>query len=73
MTYYLTHKRALIIFWSLTIVTGISWGITILFLETSIMTQTLARILTITDLLFIPMIIMIPLIGSGYFQKEKQE
>ena len=78
----MNHKTALIIFWTLVGITVTSWGITFYAVESGMyegdydstvdsFERNLARTLTITDLFFIPVIIMIPLIGSGFFSAKE--
>ena len=77
----ISHKTALIIFWSLVGMTIVSWGTTFYVIETDMFEgdydstvdsfeRNISRVLTITDLLFIPVIVMIPFIGSGFFNNK---
>ena len=69
----MNHNQALTLFWGLVTIMLLSWTLTIWLVETDSLNQSIARVLTITDLFFIPVIIMIPLIGSNYFKNKLKE
>lgn len=72
----ITHKQALIIFWTLVAITSTSWSYTLYITHVTPdyvdqMSELEARILIITGLMFLPMMVMFVAIGSGVFKKKE--
>lgn len=69
----INHKQALIIFWSLASITGIGWGFA--FFDMGANPHFLAdkpellQFAFYSSMMFIPLILLGPIIGSGYFHR----
>ena len=67
MTDYFTHKRMLVIFWVCVGITLSSW---VLVLGFPMIVETIPFVVLIGSMFAFPTMILIPLIGSGRFEKH---